>query len=123
MTDDVQEVRVGEVLEDESHQIRIGVLERLLVADPKKFGFCLGRQERGSGFHEPLLDGQEVLARTSLPAEQVSAAFQGVTKTAVRIPRMGLKRLIVGELVEGPNDVRFVGNENLRVQVQKSDQM
>jgi hypothetical protein len=57
------------VLEDEGHQLRISVLERLLVADPKEFGFRLGRQERRAAFHEPLLDGQQILAWASLPAE------------------------------------------------------
>jgi hypothetical protein len=57
MTHDVQEVRIGKVLEHEGHELRIGVLERLLVADPRKSGFCLGLQERGTRFHEPLLDG------------------------------------------------------------------
>jgi hypothetical protein len=44
-------------------------LEWLLVTDPKQFTFRLGRKKRRAAFHEPLLDGEEILAWASLPAE------------------------------------------------------
>ncbi len=123
VTDDVEEMRVGKMLEDEIQKLRVGVLEGLLVADPEQFGFLLGREERRADFHQSLLHGQEILARALLATEQVSASFHGVTQPEVRVPRVGVKWLGPGELVESPDDVRFMGDKDLRVQVQHPDQL
>ncbi len=123
VADDVQKMRVGEVLDDEGHELRIGVLKWLLVADPEEFGFLLRRQERRPAFHQSLLDRQEIFARTLLATEQVGANVQGVTQAEVRVPRMGLKWLVPGKLEERPDDVGFMRNEDLRMQVQHPDQL
>ena len=123
MPDDVKKAGIVKMLENEIQKLRIRVLEGLFIPDPKQPRFLLGRQERRAHFHQALLHGEEIVARRLLVTKQAPAGFQGMLQPYSGIPRVALKRLVPEELKERPDDIRFMGNEGARVQVQHPDQM
>jgi hypothetical protein len=123
MADNVQKTGFGEVFQQKGEHDRVGVLHGLFVPHPTQIRFLLGGQPGGAFFHQFPLRGQVVLQRRGFAPEQVTGQCQGGLQAAVGIPLVRRIRPALMELKQNPGNVRFVGNEDLRMQVQDSDQL